>query len=529
MFDLEAREEAQEDTKRQEPASGGWRDREQRRGPAPRDRGGRDFCSGGGGGRNFGGHRVRRDEGPWRRGGGGGERDFGGARRGGGDRDFGDRRGGGGPPYRGPRDDDRRGRRDDDRRGPRDDDRRVHRNDDHRPPRDDGPMDWRSGPRGAPRNDDDCRGPISGVGSAWKREEEERRKDEIAKRGREEREVKEEAGRQKKAREEAERQKKAEEDAKRQAELEIIERKKREKEREIEEKLAREREKENRQASRSWQSDGVGGRQDDCPRGGREFGGDRDHEIRDEASKSFKRNRDDLDVESDKDDEEKVTFRCSDIRYRSKEQQPVIKKTSLSILISSHNSQSLKKFTNNIRNIRRFGCSYASESTSNALVVRMDYVFTTDTNLKMFKNKIAQIEKAQDLVMEMKIVSEDVLLHKVAPILSEPEMLSVCGGNTLLDNIFRGFTIEVLEEAGKVIKFKFQNMSELNLFLASNTSFHLAFLGLVRQRNLSRLISIKKFRYTFYPLRVKIQGIDLKNVLQSYKYKLFKGSLQIQK
>ena len=207
----------------------------------------------------------------------------------------------------------------------------------------------------------------------------------------------------------------------------------------------------------------------------------------------------------------------------------MIKKTSLSILISSHNSQSLKKFTNNIRNLRRFGCSYASESSSNELVVRMDYVFTTDTNLKMFKNKIAQIEKAQDLVMEMKIVSEDVLLHKVAPILSEPEMLSVCGGNTLLDNIFRGFTIEVLEEAGKVIKFKFQNMSELNLFLASNTSFHLAFLGLVRQRNLSRLISIKKFRYTFYPLRVKIQGIDLKNVLQSYKYKLFKGSLQIQK
>ena len=157
--------------------------------------------------------------------------------------------------------------------------------------------------------------------------------------------------------------------------------------------------------------------------------------------------------------QEHFEFSSNDIRYRSQQKQ-VMKETALSVFIFSpcpHTSD-VAKFINDINSLRR--------STSDELV-RMDYVFTEDLFLKLFRNRVEAIEKPQELIWEMKSVSEDQLLHRQEPVLEEKEILSIFGDSSLANNIFRGFNVRMLESSSG-LQFKFDSMMALNTFLAQD-------------------------------------------------------------
>ena len=241
----------------------------------------------------------------------------------------------------------------------------------------------------------------------------------------------------------------------------------------------------------------------------------KDHEKKDDAS-------------SNTAVQEKFDFPCSDIRYRTKPK-TVIKEKALSVFIFSPDTACISKFINEINKLRR-RCIYQRVGDSNQ-VARLDYVFSDELDQKIFRNKVADLPLPQELVLKMKSVPEELLLHKEAPILSEEELLMICT-DSLSENIFHGFSVKILETEN-VFRFEFESMMSLNLFLARMLNPEKAFLGNLRAMEPKRkLRSIKKYTKRIYPLGVKMNSsniVDLNELGKKYGFKVFTRKIAVDK
>ena len=219
--------------------------------------------------------------------------------------------------------------------------------------------------------------------------------------------------------------------------------------------------------------------------------------------------------------QESFDFPCSDIRYRTKPK-TVVKETALSLFIFSPHTACVSKFIDEINKLRR-RCIYERVGDSNQ-VVRLDYVFNEELDQKIFRNKVADLPLPQELILKMKSVPEELLLHREAPILSEEELLLICS-DSLSENIFRGFSVR-LREADNVFSFEFESMMILNTFLAIVLGLEKAFLGLIRQNARAytpfKIQSIKKSRFKkkCYPMSLKYSfvDVDMKGLSRRYNF-----------
>ena len=240
-----------------------------------------------------------------------------------------------------------------------------------------------------------------------------------------------------------------------------------------------------------------------------------DHEKKDDAS-------------SNTAVQERFDFPCSDIRYRTKPK-TVIKEKALSVFIFSPDTACISKFINEINKLRR-RCIYQRVGDSNQ-VARLDYVFSDELDQKIFRNKVADLPLPQELVLKMKSVPEELLLHKEAPILSEEELLMICT-DSLSENIFHGFSVKILETEN-VFRFEFESMMSLNLFLVRMLNPEKAFLGNLRAMEPKRkLRSIKKYTKRIYPLGVKMNSsniVDLNELGKKYGFKVFTRKIAVDK
>ena len=161
----------------------------------------------------------------------------------------------------------------------------------------------------------------------------------------------------------------------------------------------------------------------------------------------------------------------------------------------------------------------------------MDYVFSDELDQKIFRNKVADLPLPQELVLKMKSVPEELLLHKEAPILSEEELLLICT-DSLSENIFHGFSVKILETEND-FRFEFQSMMSLNLFLARMLNPEKAFLGNLKAMEPKRkLRSIKKYKKRIYPLGLKMDSsniVDLNEVGKKYGFKVFTRKIAVDK
>ena len=223
--------------------------------------------------------------------------------------------------------------------------------------------------------------------------------------------------------------------------------------------------------------------------------------------------------------EQECSFSSSDIRYRSTPKE-IIKETALSLFIISPrpHTRSVSKFINDVKNFRRT-TSYEGVGECDK-IVRMDLIFKDVVYQKIFRNKVEDLERPQELTLIIKSVSEDLLLHREEPVLMEKELLSIFGNN-LSENIFRGFTVSVIELSSNLL-FKFESMMKLNTFLAREVGVEEAFLGMVRKRDLNyQLDFLKKYRNKLYPLRVKLETccFDWEEGKKKYKFQESKNKL----
>ena len=101
--------------------------------------------------------------------------------------------------------------------------------------------------------------------------------------------------------------------------------------------------------------------------------------------------------------------------------------------------------------------------------------------LKLFRNKVEAIARPEELILEMKSVSENVILLQDEPVLEEKEMLSVIG-DSLAENIFCGFNVKIIDLSSNLL-FKFDSMMYLNMFLARSLGVEEGFLAKVRERD----------------------------------------------
>ena len=226
--------------------------------------------------------------------------------------------------------------------------------------------------------------------------------------------------------------------------------------------------------------------------------------------------------------QESFNFPCSDIRYRTKPK-TVIKETALSVFIFSPDKACISKFINKINKLRR-RCIYQRVGDGNQ-VVRLDYVFSEELDQKIFRNKVADLPLPQELVLKMKSVPEELLLHKEAPILSEEELLLICS-DSLSENIFHGFSVRLLE-SDNAFSFEFESMMILNMFLAKMLNPEKAFLGIMKAMEPKRkLRSIKKYKKRIYPLGLKMDSsniVDLNEVGKKYGFKVFTRKIAVDK
>ena len=226
--------------------------------------------------------------------------------------------------------------------------------------------------------------------------------------------------------------------------------------------------------------------------------------------------------------QESFNFPCSDIRYRTKPK-TVIKETALSVFIFSPDKACISKFINEINKLRR-RCIYQRVGDGNQ-VVRLDYVFSEELDQKIFRNKVADLPLPQELVLKMKSVPEELLLHKEAPILSEEELLLICS-DSLSENIFHGFSVRLLE-SDNAFSFEFESMMILNMFLAKMLNPEKAFLGIMKAMEPKRkLRSIKKYKKRIYPLGLKMDSsniVDLNEVGKKYGFKVFTRKIAVDK
>ena len=226
--------------------------------------------------------------------------------------------------------------------------------------------------------------------------------------------------------------------------------------------------------------------------------------------------------------QESFNFPCSDIRYRTKPK-TVIKETALSVFIFSPDKACISKFINEINKLRR-RCIYQRVGDGNQ-VVRLDYVFNEELDQKIFRNKVADLPLPQELVLKMKSVPEELLLHKESPILSEEELLLICS-DSLSENIFHGFSVRLLE-SDNAFSFEFESMMILNMFLAKMLNPEKAFLGIMKAMEPKRkLRSIKKYKKRIYPLGLKMDSsniVDLNEMGKKYGFKVFTKKIAVDK
>ena len=213
-----------------------------------------------------------------------------------------------------------------------------------------------------------------------------------------------------------------------------------------------------------------------------------------------------------------VEFRAKDIRYKS-EAKEIIKETALSLFIFSPrpHPHSVTNFINTIKNLKRC-TSYARFGECDKLV-RIDFVFKDELFQKLFRNKVEAIDRPQDLSFQMKAVSEDVLLHTQEPVLEEKELLSVLG-DCIHENIFHGFSVKIRDSSNNLL-FEFDSMINLNTFLTRTVGVEDGYLGKVRDRDMEpQLASMRKYRKTLYPLRVKLDScfFDWEKSMKEYKF-----------
>ena len=158
-----------------------------------------------------------------------------------------------------------------------------------------------------------------------------------------------------------------------------------------------------------------------------------------------------------------------------------------------------------------------------SLAERIDYVFAEESDQKTFRDKVANLPTPQELVLEMKSVPKELLLHREAPVLSEEELLLICS-ESLAEKSFDGFSVRLVE-AGDEFRFEFRSMTTLNMFLVNAVGYKDCFLGEIRKRAAAvspQLKSIKKYGKEKYPLLVKLDSeLDLEGIGSKYNCKMF--------
>ena len=153
------------------------------------------------------------------------------------------------------------------------------------------------------------------------------------------------------------------------------------------------------------------------------------------------------------------------------------RETAVSLFIFSPRTSNVSNFINKINCLKR-GCKYKRVGDSDQ-VIRIDYVFTEESYQKTFRNKVTNLPRPQELVLEMKSVPEEVLLHREEPVLSEEELLWICS-QSLAEKNFKGSFI--LVEDGDEFRFDFGSMTTLNIFLVDAVGYKDCFLGEIRKR-----------------------------------------------
>ena len=248
-------------------------------------------------------------------------------------------------------------------------------------------------------------------------------------------------------------------------------------------------------------------------------------------SRAFHKDQEDKDDDNAVLQQEKFNFPCSDIRYRSKPK-TVIKENALSLFIFSPHTSCVSKFITEINNLRR-RCTYERVGDCDQ-VVRMDYVFPEELDQKIFRNKVEDLSRPQELILEMKSVPEELLLHREAPVLSEEELLLICS-DRLSENVFRGFSVRLLE-ARNGFGFEFESMMKLNTFLAIVLGLEKAFLGLIRKNARAytpfKLKTIKfQKRYRRFPMNLKYSsfGVDMRWLSSHYGFRIMTDRNQVKR
>ena len=218
-------------------------------------------------------------------------------------------------------------------------------------------------------------------------------------------------------------------------------------------------------------------------------------------------------------------FPCTDIRYRSRAElpeppEPVPKETALSLFIFSPLNGRVTNFIKKINNLRR-RCTYESLGDCDQ-IVRMDYVFEVESNLKTFEKNVTELPRSQEIIMTMKTAPQELLLLSADPILSEKELLMICN-ESLSEKSLHDFSVMVLEH-GDVFSFKFPSIMKLNVFLAIAVGYKDSFFGEIRSRSdvSLQLDFVKKYGKVKYPLTVKVDDdLDFEDLGKKYNFSMF--------
>ena len=107
--------------------------------------------------------------------------------------------------------------------------------------------------------------------------------------------------------------------------------------------------------------------------------------------------------------QQEFEFACSDIRYRSTREIPAHKETALSLFIFSPLNSCVTNFIKKINNIKR-KCTYECVGDYDQ-IVRMDYVFKLESDLKNFEKNVTELPRSRELIMTMKTAPQELLLH----------------------------------------------------------------------------------------------------------------------
>ena len=163
-------------------------------------------------------------------------------------------------------------------------------------------------------------------------------------------------------------------------------------------------------------------------------------------------------------------------------------------------------------------------------IINISEINNEELDQKIFRNKVTDLPLPQELVLKMKSVPEELLLHRESPILSEEELLLICS-DSLSENIFRGFSVRLLETEN-VFRFEFESMRTLNTFLTRMLDPEKAFFGFEAMESKRKLHSMKKYRKRIYPLGLKMDSsniVDLNEMGKKYGFKVFTKKIAVDK